>query len=598
MRKLLQSLFWGVGLVVMPILLSAKAGEDAPKIKASGIRLRRPIALTLFDDDRKLLVANRDSGTLVVVDTPRLQVDSETRVGVKLSDLAADRKRELILVSDEESSTILLLSNRQGTLRELRRVKVGLGPVSVQVSEDGAVATVACLWPRQMLILDLNAALETAKPDEAPVVSAVLNLPFAPRRQLMLPGGSKVVVVDSFADQIAVVDLRRHKIESVRSLAECHNIRGLALDRQGKNLLLTYQTLSSHGRPTPDDIRAGRLIDNKLQKLSVDKLLNPLTSLPETGVIHTLGDVDRGAGDPAAVVENEEGQFLIALAGTNELAIGWPDKATWTRVAVGQRPTALAVDASRKRAYIANTFGDSISVVDLQVPKVTAEIRLGAPPKELRPEERGEMLFYNAKLSLDGWFSCHGCHTDGHTNGRLNDNFTDGSFGTPKRVLSLLGVKDTEPWAWNGKMADLKTQVRHSVTSTMHGRNPTAEQVRDLTAYLKTLSPPPALAKARGMNDPDSLKRGQRVFEREKCAKCHTPPFYTSAGTYDVGLRDEAGETHFNPPSLRGVSQAGPYFHDNRAGSLEEVFSRYRHKLANQLSAEELNDLLHFLNSL
>jgi cytochrome c peroxidase len=88
------------------------------------------------------------------------------------------------------------------------------------------------------------------------------------------------------------------------------------------------------------------------------------------------------------------------------------------------------------------------------------------------------------------------------------------------------------------------------------------------------------------------------VFEREKCAKCHTPPFYTSAGTYDVGVRDEAGETHFNPPSLRGISQAGPYFHDNRAGSLEEVFTRHRHKLANQLSDEELNDLLNFLNSL
>ena len=208
------------------------------------------------------------------------------------------------------------------------------------------------------------------------------------------------------------------------------------------------------------------------------------------------------------------------------------------------------------------------------------------------------MLFYNARLSLDGWFSCHSCHTDGHSNGRLNDNFTDGSFGTPKRVLSLLGVKDTEPWAWNGKMADLDTQVRHSVTSTMHGGKPTAEQVRDLTAYLKTLPPPPALAKARGVNDPDSLKRGRRVFEREKCATCHTPPLYTSAGTYDVGVRDEAGETRFNPPSLRGVSQAGPYFHDNRAGSLEEVFTRHRHKLANQLSAEELDDLLHFLNSL
>ena len=55
--------------------------------------------------------------------------------------------------------------------------------------------------------------------------------------------------------------------------------------------------------------------------------------------------------------------------------------------------------------------------------------------------------------------SCHSCHPDGHTNGLLNDNLGDGNFGAPKRVLSLLGVGQTGPWAWNGGVADLG--VRH-----------------------------------------------------------------------------------------------------------------------------------------
>jgi hypothetical protein len=65
-----------------------------------------------------------------------------------------------------------------------------------------------------------------------------------------------------------------------------------------------------------------------------------------------------------------------------------------------------------------------------------------------------------------------------------------------------------------------------------------------------------------------------------------------------VGLRDEAGETHFSPPSLRGLSQAGPYFHDNRATTVEEVFTRFNHRLPEKLSDAELQDLLHFLNGL
>ena len=207
------------------------------------------------------------------------------------------------------------------------------------------------------------------------------------------------------------------------------------------------------------------------------------------------------------------------------------------------------------------------------------------------------MLFYDARLSFESWYSCHSCHPDGHSNGRLNDNFSDGSFGTPKRVLSLLGVKDTGPWAWNGRMPDLETQVHTSVKGTMQGRPPTAEQVRDLTAFLRALSPPPSLAKARGKIDVEALQRGRKVFARQKCAACHVPPTYTSPKAYDVGLRDEAGETKFNPPSLRGLSQAGPYFHDNRAATLEEVFVRFRHQLSGELSAQELQDLLEFLQS-
>jgi cytochrome c peroxidase len=247
---------------------------------------------------------------------------------------------------------------------------------------------------------------------------------------------------------------------------------------------------------------------------------------------------------------------------------------------------------------VANTFADSISIVDLDPVRVRAEIPLGPPVRDLRPHERGEMRFFDARLSFESWFSCHSCHTDGHTSGRLNDNLTDGSFGTPKRILSLLGVHDTVPWAWSGQMPDLAKQVKTSITSTMQGSEPTAEQVSDIVAYLQTLAPPPGILTARNRIDPEASKRGKHVFAVQKCATCHTPPTYTSPKTYDVGLRDEAGGNHFNPPSLRGVSQGGPYFHDGRAATLEEVFSRHRHQLSGDVSADDIRDLLQFLRGL
>jgi cytochrome c peroxidase len=583
---------YAAGSLLVAVLLVLGRGADTQKDEQATSRLRRPIALALVDGGKRLLVANQGSGTIAIIDTEGQRSASETRVGRRLSSLSLSAIGDLLAVTDEEAGELVLHSRRGGELREVQRLQVGLTPVSVQISDDAKLATVACLWPRRLVIVEIAAG------GKSKAAIANIDLSFAPRRQLLVPGTAKVIVADAFGGKLAVVDIRQKKIESERDLAlAVHNIRGLALDQSGKHVWLTHQTINATGRTTQGDIRTGNLITNNVRKLSLAAVLDPRADILRDEQVYVLGDVDRGAGDPAEVADGADGQLLVALAGVQELAIGRPDKVIWTRVPVGRRPTALAVDQASRRAYVANTFADSISVVDLRIAKVVREIRLGSEAK-LGPEERGEMLFFDARLSFEGWFSCHSCHSDGHTSGRLNDNLSDGSFGTPKRVLSLLGVRDTGPWAWNGKMPDLETQIRSSLKSTMQGRTPKEIDVNDLTAFLKTLPAPPSLLKARGVADADAVQRGRKVFAREKCATCHAPPAYTSAKTYDVGIHDELGGKLFNPPSLRGVSQGGPYFHDNRARTLDEVFTRYRHQLAEKLTPEEMSDLLHFLNSL
>ena len=88
------------------------------------------------------------------------------------------------------------------------------------------------------------------------------------------------------------------------------------------------------------------------------------------------------------------------------------------------------------------------------------------------------------------------------------------------------------------------------------------------------------------------------MFERLDCNRCHTPPAFTSSRVADVQLKDEQGVSKYNPPSLRGVSQNGPYFHDGRAKSLEEVFATFRHQLDAELSDGQVQDLVAYLKSL
>ncbi|NQV23650.1 MAG: hypothetical protein HQ518_04705 [Rhodopirellula sp.] len=241
----------------------------------------------------------------------------------------------------------------------------------------------------------------------------------------------------------------------------------------------------------------------------------------------------------------------------------------------------------------ASTYRSSYLETDV----FTSSLSLGPMP-ELGPAERGEQLFFSARLSHASWFSCHSCHVEGHSNGGRSDTFGDDTEGAPKRVLSLLGVGETGPWGWNGKKPTLPKQIHQSATSTMRGPGISDSAASDLAAFLTTLKPPPPFEPAVTPADRTQISDGRRLFESLSCTECHSGTTLTSADAYDVGLVDERGLRQFNPPSLRGVGYREKLFHDKRADSLGEVFTKFEHQLARQLSATELSALLRYLRSL
>ena len=93
------------------------------------------------------------------------------------------------------------------------------------------------------------------------------------------------------------------------------------------------------------------------------------------------------------------------------------------------------------------------------------------------------------------------------------------------------------------------------------------------------------------------------MFKSRACGSCHAPPDYTSDEVFVVGLEDKGDRYKgFNPPPLRGVTTRGPWLHDGRARTLEEVLQKHHRPQAvngkADLSPEELQDLLAFLRSL
>ena len=571
-------------------IVQASPADESQTPLAQHSHLRRPVAAAWLDGGRTLAVVNQHSGSVSLIDADFLTITTELPVARRLSDLAALPDGRL-LATDDQAHELLLLAREHESLTPAARLPVPAYPIRVAASEDGRRAFVASLWSRRVSVVGVPPAA-----DPAPRVLHSVRLPFAPRELLPLPN-EKLLVADAFRGEVAVIDAAAGEI-AVRHTLPVQTIRGLALTHDARRVLVSCQALDESAPTTWDSIDLGRLVRSEIRVLPLDQLLDPSADLNAGAEIIPIGSIGRGAGDPAAVAALDDGRWLVALAGVNEAAVG-SDDGVETRLAAGDRPTAVLPAPDGRRAFVLNTFSDSVSVIDLTRPAVTDEIALGPSPLP-GPVERGERLFYDARLSHDGWMSCHSCHADGHSTDGLVDTLGDGTYGTPKRILSLLGTGTSDPWAWNGQIKELHTQVERSVESTMRGPRVTSAQVNDLVAYLHSLPPaPPTDPEPASDADRQGLARGRALFESRGCAQCHVPPLtYTSHAAYDVGLPDEAGRREFNPPPLRGVSQRARLLHDGRAKTLEEVLTDHAHPSGEAIPEADVADLVRYLRSL
>lgn len=125
------------------------------------------------------------------------------------------------------------------------------------------------------------------------------------------------------------------------------------------------------------------------------------------------------------------------------------------------------------------------------------------------------------------------------------------------------------------------------------------EQLYALALYLYSLPPPPNPNKFGAV-----ARRGKKVFEREGCAMCHTPPLYTNnmltpvegftppedhlkkfhilavtLGTDpNLALTTRRGTGYYKVPSLKGVWYRSMFEHNGSCATLEDWFDPRRQR--------------------
>ena len=631
-----------IGLLCLSWLLLASHVPARTNVLSnrSGPVKRSSSAIALTPDGMTLLVVNPDSNSITLVDTAGLETVAEIPVGVDPRTVTVDDAGRRAYVANRGSDNISVVDLTVSTV--ITQVPVGNRPYGVVVSPTGDRLYVAEQGADQVRILDTT-TLE---------IVDTLFVADRPSGLAISDDGSTLYVTHLLANTITVVALRPHAIYLPlilrSSVATNHGFASSPSSVQ--QIAFNLQSLVSNIPLWPDSNLVQSIVlspdrhfayvphtrsNTANRALTFDTTVFPLVSLVDlTTQQHLVGQqLDLGTLDPpgvglpfdAAVIPDDAELWVLNAASNDISVIDLTSRQLTAHIEVGDNPRGIVLSPDGATAYVNSTLAGTVSVLDTAAYTVTTTIsvtNIPLPPVLLN----GKRLFHSSddpRLSLAQWISCNTCHFEGEHDGRT---WTFG-FAGPRNTTSLLGMIQTYPLRWSAEWdesADSEFVIRKenfgsglidgdvncslSPVDCVHQppNQGCSYDLDCLATFIDSLQIPLSPAHAHGEPLTQAEQRGQTIFEDPDlgCIDCHPPPFNTDREKHDVGTvtADERIGPEFDTPTLRGLYDSAPYFHDGSAATLYDALTRpssgSEHDVSGLLSEAEIQDLIAFLLAL
>ena len=590
-------------LAVSAVLLAGGGAVAGHPGGAEEPTYRSPIHICLSLDGLKAYVVNHTSDSVSILDVRERKVIGEFPVGSRPSHATLSPNGRTLYVTSRDGAAVEVVDLEQS--RSIRSIQTEYEPYGACLSPDGAELHVVNSLSETVSIIDTRSGRTTFTVPVGP----------SPRYVSRTPDGSRLVVSDGLARGVSIIDPARGLLLETRTLGRASILRDVVCSPDGRWAFVAH--LVSHDETPTMQMERGWVHSNGFSILDLQKPGHYVTLL--------LDRLLQGAANPWGLTLSSDGRTLyVTLSGAHEVAIvdvpgamavvaeTAPDEVTRLsqdvaiveergiarRVASGGLgPRGIVLSEATGEILTANYFSEDVSVLDAETGAVLGVIPLG-PPQEMTVWRRGELLFNDARLCYQGWFSCASCHQEDGTVDALNWDLPNDGLGNPKNAKSLHDVGDSPPAMWGGVRKDIDAAVQAG--QRFLGAIPEPENHDALMAFI---SNPRRAPNAYRTRNPDALGRGRKVFTRARCDVCHPAPTYTDLKMHDLGL---AGKTdlrsRFDTPSLRECYRTAPYLHDGRARTLREIFTDHNptdfHGRTSGLTAAQLEDLLEFLRSL
>ncbi len=559
-------------------VVDAASGKVVRSVAAGHV----PRGIALAHDGHRLYVTNAWSDTVSVIDTTTFEVVQTLPTGFEPAGVVSDSKDETLYVANRISSDVSVIDLKTG--QEIKRLLAGQGASYLTLSPDGKWIYCTHIYP--------NRSPVRTEPD------------------------SEITVIDTSSQRVVERKMLHNVAGVFHTAMSADGKLGVAAQLRPKNLIPLAHV--EHGWVFGDSLtlfgpNVGGMVQVPIDELdryyalpwgvaiAPDKSKIFLTTAGSQSV--TVIDLPR----LMKTIQARRKPFINDLSASAEYVS--------VRIPVGHNPRGVVLSPDGKRLYVANRLDDNLSVIDTKAEKVISTIDLGGP-KNIDAIRRGERLFYTADFAFQGQFGCSNCHLDATIDGLEWDLEPDG-FG--KDIVdnrSLENLAGTEPFKWNGGNPDMPTECGPRTEKFFfRSQSFNQQQLTDLVTFVYSLPYRPNRYRRPNGDLTAAQDRGKTIFERTKaksgtpipeanqCTYCHSGPKYTNQQQLDVGTGKPTDRSPIvDVPQLPNVAYSAPYLHDGSARSLEEIWTIYNpkdtHGVTNDLTKDELNDLIEYLKTL
>lgn len=593
---------------------------------------------SITGDENNIYVLNPDNGSVSAIDREQLELRWELAVGSKPRTLALGPEGNIWLTVEDDDQVLVV--SPEGLLLQTISLEYGSGPYGIVFTADQSSALVTLAHRGELLKLDATngdvlgrvsikdpRAIAVTGDSEHAYVGQFRSGDAALVSQVALDSMTVVQDINLPAD-ISTIDTE----DSSRGLS--NYLQDIVISPDGLRLLVAakkdniYRGIFREGEELGHDSTVRSIVDQ------VDLISGQLLSAEQ---------IDFNDRAPArAIAYTPLGDYaFVALQGSNSIEIvdayngnqvGGIELGSLDELALA--PQGLYIDEEKKRLYIHNFMSRNVSIFDISgflnqqniAPNFIAQLDTVTDEKMSAEILLGKQVFYNARdtrMSLDGYISCAVCHDDGGHDGQVWD-FTQRGEGL-RNTIDLRGRQGMAHglvhWTANfDEIQDFENDIRNGFGGTGfltddefqktqqplgNAKAGLSAELDALAAYVTSLKNYPRSPYRASVFTEDTIK-GQQIFAQLECDSCHQGEIFSDGERHDVGsIQPSSGLGQgeyldgigFDTPTLLGIWDGAPYFHNGQFDTLIEVLQS-GHGEADTLTTTQQEQLVVYLNSL